>query len=279
MHYNSEHTARYAALLTVTSEGLARALRIYHVPFAGLFLALNAIFIWTRVCVEGGRPYATPVAIVNAFLSRTSYPPFSQILQSLFFDLGVFVSRSRTWGYYLGAFLAFTAELVLIAVGYILLFGYPMFDAFLNSPNGFAEWLRWTLLGIILVKYVWTFLVCWCGQNLILPWVRAYTDMVAEPPTSPLQYVTPHEGALHDLRSPLFILAFVFSLIPFFLTESLHLAFFHGIIRPLVGGYILFWGMRAIPWSWIAEKTGIARQALRSAEERLDRLDLPRGEG
>lgn len=263
--------ARFTALLAVAETGVGSLLHAFHVPLAGHALSLNQILIlaWSAEPLPYRDSIRTTAQIsLQSSLLKSLSPagkkltPMAAILtQGLLFTLGLVLLGPTLLGMILGAALssvwAFAQPLLIVYV----VFGGSFFEALLKESNKIgavfslpADWLFHGFAAAIVIKLCLAVGVAVLAKHARPETREAYFQRMksyAEKFPKPLNR---RRSTWQELRSPLLLVSFAFSLAFFFIQEERTVqAFWTYALRPLAV-YVVFSILIRIPpfTGWIA---------------------------
>jgi hypothetical protein len=268
-----EFTGRYAALLSGIEIGLGSLLHSFRLPFSGQFLSLNQGLILARACHKSrGQSWSgkTPSGISNVSAVLKSLSPAGKKLtpmlaisaQGNLFGLGVLIFGNNFIGLSVGMLMLSLWAFIQPLMIYLLLFGKNlvfMAEYFIDKISRVTPVHEETLIGIlvtiIMIKVVLGQVVLILSYYLSDQKFRLYEEKLLKARVkSKGQQLSPLKGALKDILNPLFLFSLILLGLFFFYSKSPWSVTIWGLLRPLAGGFILFYLIRVFPIDWLSEK-------------------------
>jgi hypothetical protein len=268
-----EFTGKYAALLSGIEIGLGSLLHSFRVPFSGQFLSLNQGLILSRACHKSrGEKWSsrTPSGISNVSAVLKSLSPAGKKLtpmlaiaaQGNLFALGVILFGNNFMGLSFGMFLLSLWAFIQPLMIYLLLFGKNllfMADYFIDKISKVTPVHEETLIGILVsiiaIKIILGQLVVIASYYLSDQKFKMYeTKLLRTKVESSRKNLTPLRGAIKDLMNPLFLVSLILLALFFFFSNSSASTTIWGLLRPLAGGFILFYLVRVMPMEGLSQK-------------------------
>ncbi len=245
----------YGTALGLAEIGIGSLLHAFFIPFSGMFLSLNQIFLLTCSLSQASsedRSWTPFFISVKASLVKCLAPigkkltPMLAIcMQGLLYNLGILCFGNTLWGRLIGGILSslwgFCQPLLL----YRLFFGSSFFEVI--ESFSWAVGLFW---GLVLFKITLASLIIVATPLLPTRWLEQYLQRVSNIATSqsaPKADRHPLQQALRDLCKPLFLFSLLLTAFFFYFSEGVSNALIWGILRPLGVGYVFFFLLRILP--------------------------------
>lgn len=266
-----EFTGRYAALLSGIEIGLGSLLHSFRIPFSGQFLSLNQGLILARACHKSrGETWSvkTPSGISNVSAVLKSLSPAGKKLtpmlaisaQGNLFGLGVLVFGNNFIGLSLGMLMLSLWAFIQPILIYLLLFGKNlvfMAEYFIDKISRVTpvheETLIAILVTIISIKVLLGQVVLIISYYISDQKFQLYEEKLLKARVGRKgQQLGPLRGAIKDILNPLFLFSFILLGLFFFYSNSPTSVMIWGLLRPLAGGFILFYLIRVFPMDWLS---------------------------
>ncbi len=268
-----EFTGKYAALLSGIEIGLGSLLHSFRLPFSGQFLSLNQGLILSRACHKSkGEAWSakTPSGISNVSAVLKSLSPAGKKLtpmlaiaaQGNLFGLGVLIFGNNFLGLSIGMLLLSLWAFIQPLMIYLLLFGKNlifMADYFIDKISKVTPVHEETLIGILVtiiaIKITLGQVVVIGSYYLSDQKFRLYekkllSTKVEQRKSNP----SPIRGAFKDMLNPLFLTSLILLGLFFFFSNSSATTTIWGLLRPIAGGFILFYFVRVVPMEGLSQK-------------------------
>ncbi len=276
---NVKILGKHAALLSMIEVGLGSFLHAFRLPLSGQILSLNQIFLMTRASIElkdyqAGSIIGTTSGILKSLspAGKKLTPMLAITAQGHLFSIGCFVAGCNIIGHILGAIFAGLWSYIQPIAIYLLLFGEDlifMFHYFVNKINNVIDFkienFYWIFLGFIILKTILSILAVFTAHYLKEEHIQLYYDWSSKfKPKRNKTTISPFYGALKDMLNPLFILSLIGLFIFFFYSNANYSTLIWSLLRPLAGGFILFYLIRVFPVEKIVKflKEGKYKMAL-----------------
>jgi hypothetical protein len=253
---------RFAALLSIIEIGLGSFLHSFKAPFTGQLLSLNQVFILTRSAIVIENKNAPAMISNTAALLKSLSPAGKKITPMLaisaqgnLFSIGLYFLGNNIFGHLLGSFfLCLWAYIQPLAI-YLILFGEDLLfmgQYFLKKLNKVfpvtEEEVLWYIAMLILFKIFISFSVVLSAHFLSDKHLSLYESW-AKNQKIKKQTVSqsPLKGALKDLLNPLFIISILMMTFFFVYARTSTGQIIWQLMRPIAGGFILFYILRVFP--------------------------------
>lgn len=269
---------KYAVAQSLTEIALGSIIHTLRIPLGGHFLSLNQALLLTlatrhsrderKRAVTSASQIANTVAVLKALSpsGKRLTPMLAISVQGFLFSLGIVVLGANLLGALLGSALLSIwgfAQPLLIAW---LVFGKAFFGGVeklwveiaraLSIPESHGIWILAACLAVKVLIAGGVSAFAWrSGRSFEERYLRELHRWSSKAPTRPAR--SPGTGALRELRNPWFVLAFSLSLLFFVATSHPSAIEIVGyLLRIGAGMIIVFWGVRALPKSWIERWLG-----------------------
>ena len=236
-------------------------------------MSLNQGLILARACHKSkdqSWSVKTPSGISNVSAVLKSLSPAGKKLtpmlaisaQGNLFGLGLLLFGNNFIGLSIGMLMLSLWAFIQPLLIYLLLFGKNlvfMAEYFIEKISRVTpvheETLISILVTIIMIKVFLGQVVLILSYYLSDQKFRLYEEKLLKARVERKgQQLSPTKGALKDILNPLFLFSLILLGLFFFYSKSPWSVTIWGLLRPLAGGFILFYLIRVFPLDWLSEK-------------------------
>lgn len=277
MKKNTEILGQDAAFLSICEVGLGSLLHGLKVPLSGYLLSLNQTFLLARsVFKTRDRTAAVQISAVAAVLKSLSpagkklTPMLAISAQGFLFSLGNLFFGANLLGSLVGGAVSSTWSFLQPLLIYYLIFGHNLVSAadyFLRKMSESFETLPldasdlvaaaaaliclkavFAMGLVILARYLPETRFQKFQKRLLSAAEKAKADRGTLEASNP-RLSASARAAAKDLLNPLFLVSFVLTVAFFVFVEASFSQVFWAALRPLAVGFLLFLGIRMIPFA------------------------------
>ncbi len=277
--YSIEKISAAAAILSLTEIGLGSLLHSFKVPFSGHFLSLNQALILGKSQLaiktqQHARFAPSQISLVSSLLKSLSpsgkklTPMLAISAQGFLFNVGTIIFGINPLGIWVGTVLLALWGFIQPIGIYMLLFGENlvyMAKYFLKKFSVFTALTAddiWTVLLIIIaikitLATVVTALIFLLDKEHYYQWQMKLLKKSEDKRKSiehqfePTGLKVASKKALKDLLNPLFIFTWILTGTFFYFAKSAYAPTIWVFCRPLIIGYLLFLGIRLLPFDQV----------------------------
>jgi hypothetical protein len=292
-----ENESKFIAVLSLTEVGIGSLLHSFHVPLSGHFMSLNQALVLCRSQAESQNRLQSArsicrISVVSALLKSLS--PAGKVLtpmlaistQGLLFSFGVLLAGTGKAGRVLGSvFLSFwgIAQPLILAT---LIFGKDFFQGLawtwekITSSLGLdARYGIQILIALVIIKAILAGLLALVSAQ---PTLAIWNEQLARKGQSLLgarpaqRAVSPIQGTLRDLSSPIFLFSLFLTGTFVFMSrseESVSMAWV--LVRPVAVAFVIFYLIRVFPGlkfsQWVMKHSPMISSLFQQVKPRLAR--------
>lgn len=261
---NTKEIGKFSALLSLVELSLGSFFHAIRAPFTGQLLSLNQSFILTRASIKIEDKSAPAMIGNTAALLKSLAPAGKKITPMLaisaqgnLYSAGLYILGNNFLGRMLGSLLLSLWAYIQPLAIYLLLFGEDLFfmsQYFINKITKVfsisEDQIVLVMIGLITLKLLIAFVLVILAHLLsdkhfsfFESW--AINQKRLKPKTKKTQQ--PLIGAIKDLLNPFFLISLLLMLIFFFYTKSKTTEILWQLMRPIAGGFIIFYILRVFP--------------------------------
>ncbi len=267
---NIDQIGKYTGILTLVEIGLGSFLHSLKIPFSGMFLSLNQIFLLT-ISTREIRDPNSPGIISTASAVLKSLAPAGKKLtpmlaisaQGHLYGLGIRVFGQNIFGRCLGGILSSLWSFLQPLTIYLILFGKDL--AFMASyyENKLTKVFTTTkinfidiLIYLVLFKVFLAIIIVIGSHFIKQSHVEKYLNWSQKLKFKPTnkQNMSPLKGTLKDMFKPLFLLSFILMGVFYFYSTRNYTKVILNLTKPLAVAFILFYLIRVFPIEKIVAK-------------------------
>lgn len=253
----------YAGLLATAEIGIGSLMHAFHLPFSGYILSLNQVLLLTKASDEeeakDNRNLTASISNIAAILKSLSpmgkrvTPMIAIAMQGLLYNVGILIGGNRMLGRGIGGCLLAVWGFIQPLLLYYLIFGQVLFEAIYEYiPEG---WF-WTFLMIIVgIKCLLAFSIARLAPWIPSRWWERWLpkDEVKEVDIQEHGWKEAAWKALKDMTMIPFIISIFLTATFLYAYHGNVDAVVWGVLRPIAIGYLVFFSLRILPVSKIAD--------------------------
>ena len=277
-----EYIASAAAILSLTEIGLGSILHSFKIPFSGHFLSLNQALILGKTSLatredKSSKFSPAQISLTSSLLKSLSpagkklTPMLAISAQGFLFNLGTIFFGINPIGVWVGSVLLSLWGFIQPIGIYMLLFG----ENLVYMAKYFLKKL--TIFSTITLDDVWVFLIIVVSIKVTLAtlvtalifflekddYLKWQENLIKRSASKKKKINSQFEShslkenikkALIDLFNPLFIFTWLFTGVFFYFSKSPHASFVWVLCRPVIIGFLLFLGIRLLPFDFLFKK-------------------------
>ncbi len=284
---NIDQIGKYTGILSLVELGLGSFLHSFKIPFSGMFLSLNQIFLLTISTKEIKDPNS-PGLISTASAVLKSLAPAGKKLtpmlaisaQGHLYGFGIIILGQNIFGRILGGVLSSLWSFIQPLAIYIILFGKDLsfmlsyFESKLAKVFNLNQINFIEIFGfLILFKVILAIIIVIGSQFIKQSHVEQYLNWSQKYKMKPKsnQVNSPLKGTLKDMFKPMFLISFILMGLFYFYSTGNYTKVIWNLTKPLAIAFIIFYILRVFPIEKIIGKLrdGKYKMVLNSALEFL----------
>ena len=279
---NIDKYGKYTGILSLVELGLGSFLHSLRIPFTGMFLSLNQIFILSLASRDissksapGGISTTSAILKSLAPAGKKLTPMLAICAQGQLFSLGLWVAGNNFIGRLTGGLLSSLWSFIQPIAIYYILYGRDMYfmiqyfseklsRVFHNVDINFLN----IFLTIVLIKILMASILIVLAQVVSIDILQRYFEWGKKHYSLKKEknIPSPFKGALKDTLNPMFIISVLLMSVFYFFSNADYASIVWKILRPLALGFIIFYIIRIFPIDTLVErlKDGKYKSVLKS---------------